>query len=367
MDKQLVQFTFLTESNLSLPRLQFFKVHNKDEDFYLIFEPIEVTHIITPEIESVTQVVNEDPSRTVVSMNTSDDKKSYLPCIFSFPNLLNHLPTTVIKRKCTKIEIYQETDLPPHLDVEKAIEIVKGICDNFIDQFIKVTDFADISALGRSNLPFVGLRYSQDYKIHSNSLEVNFSDYKYDYKFLSERNLLRGHIDRILPKQKIEELADQTKELKSLTLSEKLIYQAREHSLWSDDHNTAVIMLQTALEVFLQTTITDFCDKNGLVKLPKSSSQQKTILDKNEAIINGNVKSTLLFHIDYLRDVQRQSSTSIFSSVEYKAWNADAYELRNAIVHNGYRQTTATDFEKAFKAIVNFLNYIAQVFADRTI
>jgi hypothetical protein len=152
-----------------------------------------------------------------------------------------------------------------------------------------------------------------------------------------------------LSQPEVDELARALASGKKPALHELLICQAEMQSARYAEHDLALIHLETAFEVYVQTTLFECCQRHGVTSLPISRGRTRPLA---EAISSGNIIR------DLFRWASQFTSTPPDQTNEYKHWKSALYDKRNPLVHRGIGNATEADFERAMLASRDFMAWL---------
>jgi hypothetical protein len=119
------------------------------------------------------------------------------------------------------------------------------------------------------------------------------------------------------------------------------------------NHDLAIVHVETAFEVFLQNLLIDYCRRHPAVVLPGNKAQTQ---GNQVAIEEGNVGQLLNF-VNHIAN-QSAANIDVKNCQQYSAWNTDAYQKRNRIVHRGERGAAESDAVQAAASTQAFMVHL---------
>lgn len=137
---------------------------------------------------------------------------------------------------------------------------------------------------------------------------------------------------------------------KNLHTFEKMVNVGKKFFIYDEDYPLAIVMFGAAFETYIQFKLIELCEKKGIERLPVKGDKTKPYL---EVIEKGNIGQLLEKHLCYIAGINNIRDQEVC-----KEWDINAYKKRNRIIHRGHTDFSREDAEKAYLAVVDFIEFI---------
>ena len=116
-----------------------------------------------------------------------------------------------------------------------------------------------------------------------------------------------------------------------------------------EEHDLAIVYLETAFEVYLQQLLIAKYRANGTMTLYDTRNKCQALTE--DVIAGENVS-------DLMRRVKNLTNKDAKLTNEHSDWDTKVYKRRNGITHRGNTGTTETEFGEALDAARNFMQWL---------
>lgn len=260
---------------------------------------------------------------------------------------------TVDLVKYTRLLITFELDSTDILDDEariRELEVwVEGAVQHFIDLYRIVTQENDVTRPRIKDAPMVDVLIARDYEFNAEVVGGEFRTYKWLHRW--DDAAKTGQIKSPMQQERVDLLLKLLHNGYKPTLFDKLVLDSKEQSFIRNEHDLAIVIVETAFETFLQQRLLATCVAKGIANLTSGRGKGARQVPFQEAIESAQVR-------DNLEYVQELSGKSVKGGAEHNNWFIQAYQKRNEIIHSGTRGATADDASNAFSAIISYMNLI---------
>lgn len=241
----------------------------------------------------------------------------------------------------------EDTDAAASDEIQDWVQQVLG---RFIDWYRFVSDEVTAHREEVATSAVVKIYTSTDYKFGPDGFEALFGLTSRILNWDPPQTL--GIAKDVLSEGRIEALADSLAADSELDLHLSLLLDAKEMSFSHERHNFAIVLIETAFEVFLQTRLAADCKKRRIAEL----EIRETARPVSDALADGSVRVDLLGNFP-----QQICGVNLRTGSSYNGWLTDTYQPRNGIVHGGERGYGAKEAEAAFQAAHDFSKEIDQM------
>lgn len=162
-----------------------------------------------------------------------------------------------------------------------------------------------------------------------------------------------GYHPELLETSRLEALSRCVAEGRPVYPHQELFLEARAFIYVHANPRLALVLAETAFEVFLQFRLIMACERRGITHLPVGRGAGRATKLPREAIGEANLRDEQLG--TYCNLFVR---TSIKASPQYQEWLSHTYEPRNAIVHGGHSAVTDEEAVKGIQAAMALANFI---------
>jgi hypothetical protein len=223
-------------------------------------------------------------------------------------------------------------------------------CVTFLlDHYLAITSDNDIPRFSLKSASIVTLYTATKYEFASNKVEAKLQFNR--HIFNSESPEKTGHLKELIPGDWIAELQTRLASGVPVSIYERLLIDAKRQTFYAEEHELSIILAETAFETFVSLELKKFCDKSAIRELDVGSGKKKAKIPVEKVLENESI-SNLLSHITAVTQVK------VKANKEHKSWHDFAYAPRNLIVHRGAKGFNAADAQKAFSAIIRYMNFI---------
>lgn len=234
-------------------------------------------------------------------------------------------------------------------DIDKLIELSASALNEFIEKYKYYFYERNIGVVSAKDSRIIHIFRCT--KTSTNEDSTNM-DFEYVTSQANWQDLFKigfGNVDAA--DNRVRQFYKSLKENENIASWLKLLLDAREKSVRYNDHNTSIILAETALEVYLQNKLINECQRRNILKLPSGKNVEN---ESSTVIISASVTQILKKLIPYI------CNTEVAGSKYYNEWNELVYDKRNQIVHKGI-ECNEQEAEKSFIAVQKIINYINQV------
>ena len=231
-----------------------------------------------------------------------------------------------------------------HTYKEWAIGVVRG----FVDKFRIAANRGWIGEFGRTmDIQVILGGKAHDAILIDGSLTAEFDTKDTILELLHPS--LYGRRQNPLNADELAAFESRLASHQGIALHESLFLEAAVQNVQHKNHDLAIVHIETAFEVFLQSLLIDHCERNPTLVLPGNKAQTQ---GNQVAIEEGNIQN------DLFRFVNHISNIDVKISQEYNKWYNDAYLKRNRIVHRGERGATESEVVKAGESTQQLMEYL---------
>jgi hypothetical protein len=176
-----------------------------------------------------------------------------------------------------------------------------------------------------------------------------------EFQFIQLSRMMPPFLNGLVPTvagDRVAEIDQRMRSGSAASLPESILMEGITLATRHQKFDLAIILIETAFEVFVQQLLLEYCNQNNVPTLDLRSK----IIPYQAAIEGGNIEGDLFRHIN------RFKSVTIKATQECKNWRNDVYDKRIAIVHRGSRGATELDVKKAVASAQAFMQYLKSLF-----
>ena len=231
---------------------------------------------------------------------------------------------------------------PEHSRLEKW---VKETLSKFVALYQQETSETDVfeSPWSASAAAIIDTRYADKFRLTDENVDGKFGERTATLRIPNPHKI--RPFKPVLKTSQIRRLANRLKKDEEPAVYLRLFNEARELALLRERPDIAIVVIGTALEVYLKNALLHTCTALGIEKLPVYGRLKKA----SEAIDDGNVRRDLL---EYVKQI---GGSNPRQTPEYTRWFSEAYEPRNDIMHGGARGHEEQDARNAFEATMDLI------------
>ncbi len=196
---------------------------------------------------------------------------------------------------------------------------------------------------------------AEEYTFDGFRLEGTFRSYKQTVAWheVNERNLTGQPISQ----SELSELGRLLGSGQPVELHHRLLLDAKEQAFVHHQPDLAVVLIGTAFDVFLQHKIVEAADALGYTDLPldpkkAKKSQPVQRAPVTEAVARGGVQERLLRYVEML------TKKTLLGTRIHNDWFDRAFNVRNRVIHKGFRALQQADAQQAFEATNAYMRFI---------
>lgn len=255
--------------------------------------------------------------------------------------------------RSTVLSVVFETDdfdLADSVTFNAHVDWAEKLVGRFIDTYRWRTGDAAVPSFNTLEMGITLVGVAKAYTFNEQTTNAAFTMQQHRIKI--QHPILYGRRKEPVAQPIVDVIKSDMASSAALAPFQALLIEARELSFLSNAEEQAIIVAETALEVFLQGRLTEVCVRNRRTHLPAKKGGDPPVPFRT-AIQEGNVTSDLLRYAGILAP-----GTAIRGSAEEQRWRSNAYVPRNLIVHRGKRGVTKTDTDAAILAVNNFILYL---------
>lgn len=224
------------------------------------------------------------------------------------------------------------------------------VAQHFVDVYREVSNESDVFHPTIEDSPGIEIFLAENYTFTEDGVDAAFRRVSRQIRWELEH--VTGRTKDELSIEKVIQLEQKLREDYDPPVHIELLLDAKDSSIIDRNHRMAIVTVETAFEAFVQQRLLAECEIRGISSLV-GRGRNTTEKDYREAIESGNIKADLLgTYCSFL------CGKSVRAGSEYQRWYDDTYNPRNDIIHRGKRTTSEDDAEKAFVAVVNYMNFL---------
>lgn len=267
--------------------------------------------------------------------------------------------------KINQLTLYYKVDEQKEYDEDKQTELeITYISDNDIYPKEDLTRMIFYKCYNYTNEFLSALRFAIDYN-HIRNLTI--SDLP-DYLTIEINDELCLYITSPmkLKKENTRINKEQAKQvINTLTTWENYpqyslterFYSKAKNSIESEDFISAIIELQTSMEIFIRNSMKVILTIEG-----ENENKTKELINND---INKMEKTYFKNVIEHHLSKKLETPLDFDENTIVKKWNNNLYQIRNEIVHSGKITVDSSEVYKAFDSYVEFRNYIADKMLEK--
>lgn len=262
---------------------------------------------------------------------------------------------TVQPNKFSMVNLYIEVEKTPIqeglFDGPELKGFVERAINYFLYHYLQIGCDNDIPEIVMSDIPVVSIATAEKYAFTKQETLGTFVHRSHQFHwFDTERS---GHLKEDFPMEWLSLLQGNLDASKPIPLHNMLLADAKRQSYQFSNHELAIVLSESAFEVFAAQKLVSHCNENRILKITFGPQRRRKTLLVNDIVEKNGIS-------DVLSAINELSDADLKGGAEHRNWKEHAYEQRNDIVHRGASGFTREDAMEAFKAVVSYTIRISE-------